>query len=845
MNLELLDPFGRQIPDRIDSTLSLPPALHFRNYDASKPSSSKNKSNAASSNQGGGAATASTSKRSASNKRGAAAAAAAVVEDLEWKAAYHVSFNRRGTYLAVGYGSSTVAVFNTLSRTLAALYQSDVPDLRPGNIQDGVTSLTWSRRSRTLLCGAAGDAVVRLHDTSHRFGPEQACKFVVERQSNTSSGGSNADGPPSSGSNAGGGGGGAADAGGDPDDIVASPPATKAPKSAGGKSSRSKAASASNEGAADPATHTGASNVPSSSSSLSPAFVPQLSLDKTHNTSFADPDIRYVYGSDRRAIPAAVWEMGSEPPPAPAPTPEKPTRLSDDDEGKGSQSMEVDDEPKVGKGRSRRRAASRKTKQAPSLSSPEPDHDAAASSPASAGATADTSVQDRDDADGDIDNNNAAAEEEKSAPQSSVPQKHPCVSIEFDHPVGGALQVNPRLSTAGLAALMDGTLVLFYVPPASFVSNDSARSMNDDEPAPKDPASSPAPPIEPPSPPVAWIVPLMGRGANAQSAGRSSSSASATHKTSAAPWITCASFDHGGEHVFAATKDGTLFAFDVRPLWTVLQQHANSMQGSESGADASSTIRLPVVEPHVTLSIGGSTAWHLLVSRSGRDLVVNSSDGALRLFKVSDLLRSSFSSPPSDVKPLLFQDVVTKVKFACCDLSGDGEHLVGGANGDDTKYRLYLWSTATGQLLDRLTGPPLQLYAVAWHPSRTFVAVATSDGLVDVWGPRVNWTAFAPDFQALPHNVEYVEREDEFDVDETGRYLVDTLPSSNSNKTIDAENDVDDAEGAVDVTTVEKVPVFASDSESEADVFHYDVRLVNLLAERKGKYRDKSLDLAD
>jgi hypothetical protein len=55
----------------------------------------------------------------------------------------------------------------------------------------------------------------------------------------------------------------------------------------------------------------------------------------------------------------------------------------------------------------------------------------------------------------------------------------------------------------------------------------------------------------------------------------------------------------------------------------------------------------------------------------------------------------------------------------------------------------------------------------------------------------------------------------------------------------------DVAADGVDVTTVEKVPVFGSDSESEADVFHYDVRLVNLLAERKGKYRDKNLDMAD
>jgi hypothetical protein len=41
-------------------------------------------------------------------------------------------------------------------------------------------------------------------------------------------------------------------------------------------------------------------------------------------------------------------------------------------------------------------------------------------------------------------------------------------------------------------------------------------------------------------------------------------------------------------------------------------------------------------------------------------------------------------------------------------------------------------------------------------------------------GPaRINWMAFAPDFQALPMNVEYVEREHEFDVDEHGKYLAD------------------------------------------------------------------------
>jgi COMPASS component SWD1 len=155
-------------------------------------------------------------------------------------------------------------------------------------------------------------------------------------------------------------------------------------------------------------------------------------------------------------------------------------------------------------------------------------------------------------------------------------------------------------------------------------------------------------------------------------------------------------------------------------------------------------------------------------------------------------------------------------------LSGDGEFIVGGANGDDNKYEVYVWNTSTGALMDKLTGAGVSLYAVAWHPARTFLAVATSDGLVDMWGPRVNWTAFAPDFQALPSNVEYVEREDEFDVDTNGRFLAD----------LDAKDQFDDDEASdVDVLTVARVPVFASDSEEESEVFTFPTRV------RSGKWR--------
>ena len=156
MNLALLDPFRRQIPDRVDATLNLPASLHFR------------------------------------KKLDKAAAAA----DHDWKAANFVSYNRRGSYIAVGYGSGAVGVYDVLSRSLIALYRSGAADgdddstsadgkstgeasSAPQNIGHGVTNVSWSRRSHTLLAGAAGDQEVRLIDATHPFGPEDCCHGIA------------------------------------------------------------------------------------------------------------------------------------------------------------------------------------------------------------------------------------------------------------------------------------------------------------------------------------------------------------------------------------------------------------------------------------------------------------------------------------------------------------------------------------------------------------------------------------------------------------------------------------------------------------------------------------------
>lgn len=138
MNLELLDPFARQVPDRVDATLDLPGAMHFHHHEAKEEKNAK-----------------------------------VSIEKTEWKSAYHLAFNRRGTYIAVGYGSGTVAVFNVLNRTISALYRNKDPDASPDKHGLGISSVSWSRRSRTLLAGSLGDVVVRIFDTTHPFGAEE------------------------------------------------------------------------------------------------------------------------------------------------------------------------------------------------------------------------------------------------------------------------------------------------------------------------------------------------------------------------------------------------------------------------------------------------------------------------------------------------------------------------------------------------------------------------------------------------------------------------------------------------------------------------------------------------
>lgn len=98
------------------------------------------------------------------------------------------------------------------------------------------------------------------------------------------------------------------------------------------------------------------------------------------------------------------------------------------------------------------------------------------------------------------------------------------------------------------------------------------------------------------------------------------------------------------------------------------------------------------------------------------------------------------------------------------------------------------------------------LLDVVWHPVRPIIT-SISSGLVSIWAQNQveNWSAFAPDFKELDENVEYEERESEFDIDD-------------EDKSVDlAAEAKHDEEIEVDVVKVDPIAAFCSSDEEYED----------------------------
>jgi COMPASS component SWD1 len=211
----------------------------------------------------------------------------------------------------------------------------------------------------------------------------------------------------------------------------------------------------------------------------------------------------------------------------------------------------------------------------------------------------------------------------------------------------------------------------------------------------------------------------------------------------------------------------------------------------------------------------------LRLASNGRDLLINSSDRVIRTIIMPDLSQLGIDLEPANIKLQVehkFQDVVNRLSWNHVTFSSTGEFVTASTfmNPD-----IYVWERSHGSLVKILEGPREELGVVEWHPSRPMVvACGLESGCIYTWSivtPQ-KWSALAPDFGEVEENVEYMEREDEFDIHPAEEI---------HQRRLDQEDEVPDVltieplkSGADGEMEAFRMPVLLdiSDSESEEDI---------------------------
>jgi len=167
---------------------------------------------------------------------------------------------------------------------------------------------------------------------------------------------------------------------------------------------------------------------------------------------------------------------------------------------------------------------------------------------------------------------------------------------------------------------------------------------------------------------------------------------------------------------------------------------------------------------------GAGIVKQIVLTRSGRSLLTNSSDRTLRQFEVPN-----YPNPAAglimeeEIEPIAkLNDPINRMAWNGMAYSPDGEWAAGGA-ADPAAHKIYIWDlSSNGQFTTALDGGREVLIHLDWHPSEPCIVSTTKLGDILVWHcpSAERWGAFAGGFEEVDENVEYDEREDEFDIED-------------------------------------------------------------------------------
>lgn len=184
---------------------------------------------------------------------------------------------------------------------------------------------------------------------------------------------------------------------------------------------------------------------------------------------------------------------------------------------------------------------------------------------------------------------------------------------------------------------------------------------------------------------------------------------------------------------------------------------------------------------------------------SGRELLVNSQDRIIRTFRIPNLSTDDLDLDTLQI-PLehKFQDVVNKLSWNHVTFSATGEYVAASTYNN---HELYVWERNHGSLVCMLKDPKEEQGVIEWHPARALLAACGLEtGRIYIWSvisPQ-KWSALAPDFAEVEENVEYIEREDEFDIyaqEEIHRRRLDAEDEDVDVLTLDPSKALDEGDG--------------------------------------------------
>lgn len=219
-------------------------------------------------------------------------------------------------------------------------------------------------------------------------------------------------------------------------------------------------------------------------------------------------------------------------------------------------------------------------------------------------------------------------------------------------------------------------------------------------------------------------------------------------------------FDRRGEYVYSGNTKGRIQVAQLEP----------------------GTINLNVV---TTFRVSNTAIKQIeFAPRKKNVFLVNSADRIIRVYNTDHVLASVStggsnssqsvtrgrkailqSTDRVDPEPIQkLQDMINRTTWKKCCFSGVAESDFICA-GSARQNSICIWDRNVGTLVKMLHGTKGEVVNdVIWHPLRPVIASIAS-GVVSIWSQTQveNWSAFAPDFKELEENIEYDERESEFD----------------------------------------------------------------------------------